>query len=94
MQALLRIAFEAAMKQAQHGAGRIRRQSLPVRIGLEHRGERVAHPLAGKKTHAGEHFEPHYAEGPDVGAPVQRLARAWSGGMYAVVPRIKPASVA
>ena len=46
---------------------------------LEHRGERVADRLALEEPRPVEHLEEHDAEGPDVGALVDRLAAGLLG---------------
>ena len=55
-------------------AGGVLAGSSPSRPRLEHRGQGVRDRLALEQLLAGEHLEQHPAEGPDVGAPVDRLA--------------------
>ena len=50
------------------------RQCRPLRLAGQDRGEHVAHRFAVEELAAGQHLEEHDAEGPDVGAPIDRLA--------------------
>ena len=59
--------------QHPHDVGRHScRQQAPIRLAL-HRGEDVLDGLAMKRRPAGERLVQHAAEGPDIGALVQRL---------------------
>ena len=58
------------------GGGRVGRQRRPVRVRLQHRRQHVRDRLALERAPAREHLEEHAAERPDVGALVDRLARA------------------
>jgi hypothetical protein len=76
------VALEAAGDQTAQHRMLGDRQGLPVGLGAQHGGQRVADRLALEQPLAGEHLEEDHAEGPDVGAPVDRLLpRACSGLM-------------
>ena len=70
---LPRIFLEASPQQRPNRKGRLRRQGVPIRLGPEHRGERVADVLAVEGTFARQHLEQHGTEGPDVRAFVDGL---------------------
>ena len=78
--ALLRVALEAAPEHVSDRAGNGRGQRRPVRLARELSGQHFAHCLAGEELLTGEHLEQHDAEGPDVGALVDRLAAGLLGG--------------
>ena len=78
-QAPLRIALEAATKQAPEPRRRPGREGLPVRLAGEHGGEHVAHRLALEEAPSGEHLVDENAEGPDVRPPVDRPAAGLLG---------------
>ncbi len=61
---------EAAYQQCADRFRRLGSQRLPVRFGLQHLRERIAHRRPGKGACAGQHFVEHAAEGPDVAALV------------------------
>ena len=74
-QAPLRVALEAAARAGAGGgggvaAGRAAQSELALQDGREH----VADRLALEEPAAGQHLEEHDAEGPDVGALVDRRA--------------------
>ena len=74
------ILLEASLQQRPNRKGRLRRQGVPIWLGPEHRGERVAHILAAERTFARQHLEQHGTEGPDVrafvdGFPLRLLRR-------------------
>ena len=74
LQALLRVALEAALEQHPHGR-RCRGRQLPeIHRLAKDGGERVAHGLALEEALAGQHLEEDDAERPDVGSLVDRLA--------------------
>ena len=62
-------------------AGTRRRQRVPLDVALENARDRVRDRLAAECRAAGQHFEQHAAERPDVGALVEALPRACSGLM-------------
>jgi DNA-binding TFAR19-related protein (PDSD5 family) len=74
VQAVPRIALEAAAQQAAHAGRSDGGQGREVDLALEYSGEDVAHRLAGEELAAREHLVEHDAEGPDVRALVDRLA--------------------
>ena len=73
-QPLARIFLETAAQQPADRRRRALRKRLPVRLGLEHGGEHLRHVVAVERAGAGQHLVEDDAEGPDVGAPVDRLA--------------------
>ena len=72
--ALFLILAQAALNQRADSSRHIRGQRVPVRLALEHRGERVGHVLSGEGAPAGQHLVEHASEGPDVAALVRRPA--------------------
>jgi hypothetical protein len=80
----VRILLEAAVDQRPDGVRYIRRQQLPVGIGAQDRRDRVGDVISPEWTLAGQHFEKHDPERPDVRTPIDlppaRLLRAHVGG--------------
>ena len=74
VQTVLGVALEAASEQAPQLPWDRRGQRLPVDLLPQNRSEHVAHGVAGEERTAGEHLVEQDAEGPDVGALVDRLA--------------------
>ena len=70
----LTILFQAPSQQLTNLDRRAGRQHRVVRLAFENRGEGVGDGVGGKGRAAGEHFEEHAAERPDIGPAVQRLA--------------------
>jgi hypothetical protein len=56
-QAALAVALQAAAQQTADRGRRRRRQRPPIRIGLQHRGQRIGDGFAAERRPAGEHFE-------------------------------------
>ena len=70
------VALEAAAQEPSRTAGGVcAGSSAPVELVAQHRGERLGScPRRAKAAPAGQHLEQHDAEGPDVGALVDRAA--------------------
>ena len=73
-QALLRILRQAAEQKPPNRHRRRGRQRRPVRLALEDLRDRVRDRVARKRHAPGQHLVEHAAEGPDVGALVDRQA--------------------
>ena len=84
VQTVLGVALEAASEQAPQLPGIDGGSAFQSISCRENRREHVAHGVAGEERPAGEHLVEQDAEGPDVGALVDRLAarllRAHVGG--------------
>ena len=74
VEAVLRVAFEAAAQEPADRGGGAGGQLREVDLVLEHAGERVGHRVGGEERPAGEHLVEDDAERPDVGALVDGLA--------------------
>ena len=88
------VLLEAAPQQRRHRR-RQRRGGSAVQSGLavQHRGQRVGHGRSREGHASAQEFVEHAAERPDVGALVDRLARAPApGSCRRRVPMIAPAS--
>ena len=74
LQAVVRVAHEAAAQERLDvRRGRLR-EGGEVGLAGQHRREHVAHRLAVEEPAADEQLVEHDAEGPDVGATIRRLA--------------------
>ncbi len=74
VQAILRVALEAAAQQPPDRRRYLRRQRSQVDLALQHPGERLGHRVALEQAPAGEHLEEHHPERPDVRPLVDREA--------------------
>ena len=73
-QTLRRVLLQAPPQQRHHGGRRRGRQPRPVGILRDDGDDRLGDVFAVEGPRAGEHFEEHGAEGPDVGAAIDGLA--------------------
>ena len=67
---------DSARSTWRSAGGRSAGSGVPRRLQLHDRRQRVGEVLARERARAGQHLEEHDAERPDVGALVDRLARA------------------
>ena len=74
VQAVLRIALEAAAQELADRRRRLRGQPRKIDLRLEHSGEGLGDAVAAEQRAAGEHLVEHYAERPDVRPLVDRLS--------------------
>ena len=73
-QTLARILLEAAAQQPADRRRRLGRQRVPVRLRLEDGRQHLRQVVAREAARTGQHLVEDDAEGPDVGAPIDRLA--------------------
>jgi hypothetical protein len=66
-----RVTLEASAQEPDYGRGR-RSRPHPVGLARQHGGPDVGDGVAVEQTPAGQHLVQNRAEGPDVGAPVDR----------------------
>ncbi len=67
VQAVSRIALQAAAQQPADRGRRVIRQGAEIDLGLEHPGQHVARRRAGEELAPGQHLEQHDTEAPDIG---------------------------
>src|SRR5439155_2199340 len=75
----LHVLRETPLEQAEDVWRRRGRKHMPFGLGFENGRERVRHGLAGERRPAGQHFEQHATEGPDVSSLVYRLPTSLLG---------------
>ena len=74
VQPILRLAIQATNEQTAHLRRNRRGKRAPVDVRTQHCGEDVADRVPFEESLAAEHLEEDHAEGPDVGALVDRFA--------------------
>ena len=90
---LTQILLEASSQESADERRRLGWQLRPLRLGPDHRRQRLRHGVAAEHDLSGQHLEQHAAERPHVTAGVHCRPLACSGLMYAAVPRITPVPV-